>query len=322
MNISIVLATYNGRAHLEKQLQSLLQQTCMPKEIIISDDGSTDGTCELLEKYCRENKIIQVIHSENQGINKNFQNAVSICSGEYIAFCDQDDIWAEDKLARLSSQFSEKILLVYGKSVLIDADDRQLPESFEKYVGFKSYRGGHLPFYFYFSNCISGHAMMVRKDLIEHALPFPESCMYDQWLALIASAKSEIVHVREAVTFHRIHSLNAINNQEINRDKKSRKIKPSKYEKYVDHQAKHLTLLEKGLAESETLSPSDLEYLSRLFDHIKRSEKRFFDLRLFLLLIQKRHQLFHGNMLRECRNRALGGRYYRFLDFFNFRKVQ
>ncbi len=322
MNISIVLAAHNGHVHLEKQLQSLLQQTCMPKEIIISDDGSTDGTCELLEKYCRKNKIIQVIHSKNQGINNNFQNAVSICAGKYIAFCDQDDIWAKDKLACLSSQFSEKILLVYGKSVLIDADDRQLPESFEKYVGFKSYRAGYLPFYFYFSNCISGHAMMVRKDLIERALPFPENCMYDQWLALIASAKSEIIHVPEAVTYHRIHSLNAINNQEINRDKKSRRIKPSKYEKFVDHQAKHLTLLGKGLAESETLTPSDHKYLSRLFDHIKRSEKRFFDLRLFFLLLQKRHQLFHGNLLRECRNRALGCRYYRFLDFFNFKKVQ
>jgi len=322
MNISIVLAAHNGHTYLEKQLQSLLQQTCMPKEIIISDDGSTDGTCELLEKYCRNNQIIQTIHSENQGINKNFQNAVSICRGEYIAFCDQDDIWAKDKLARLSSQFSEKILLVYGKSVLIDADDQQLPESFEKYVGFKNCRAGILPFYFYFSNCISGHAMMVRKDLIERALPFPKDCMYDQWLALIASAKSEIIHVPEAITYHRIHGSNTINNQEINRRTKSRRAKLSKYKKYADQRTKHLTLLQKGLAESRALTPSEYEYLSRIFQRIKSSDHRFFDARLFFLLVQKRHQLFHGNLLRECRNRAIGGRYYKFLDFFSADKAQ
>jgi glycosyltransferase involved in cell wall biosynthesis len=321
MNISIALATHNGRPHLEKQIQSLLQQTCMPKEIIISDDGSTDGTCELLEKYCRNSKIIKVVHSERQGINKNFQNAVSICSGEYVAFCDQDDIWAKDKLALLYSQFSEKTLLAYGKSSLIGSDDQLLPGAVEEYVGFRNYRAGHLPFYFYFSNCISGHAMMVRKDLIERALPFPTDCMYDQWLALIASAKSDIIHVPEAVTYHRIHDLNAINNREINREKKSRRRKLSKYQKYSNHRTKHLTLLQKGLAESETLSPSEYEYLSRLFYQIKGAKDRFFDIRLFFLLIQKRRQLFHGNLLRECRNRALGGRYYKLLDFFNFRKA-
>lgn len=321
-NISIALATHNGQAHLEKQLQSLLQQTHPPKEIIISDDGSTDGTCELLEQYRRSHRIIKVIHSKGQSINENFQNALSICRGEYIAFCDQDDIWEKDKLAHLFSQFSPKILLVYGKSILIDADDRQLPCAAEDYLGFRYYRSGHLPFFFYFSNCISGHAMMVRKDLVERALPFPANCMYDQWLALTASVKSEIIHVPEAVTYHRIHSLNAINNQEMNRDEKSRRIKPSKYEKFSNHRIKHLTLLQKGLAESETLAPFEREYLSQLYHRIERGEKRFFDIRLFFLLFRNRRQLFHGNLLRECRNRTLGGRYYRFLDFFNFNKSQ
>ena len=322
MNISIALATHNGLPHLEKQLQSLLQQTYLPKEIIISDDGSTDDTCGLLEKYRRASEIIKIVHSKEQGINKNFQNALSICSGEYVAFCDQDDIWARDKLARLSSRFSENTLLVYGKSILIDADDRQLPEAAEEYVGFHNYRIGHLPFYFYFSNCISGHAMMVRKDLIECALPFPKDCMYDQWLALIASAKSEIIHVPEAITYHRIHGLNSINNREINRRTKSRRTKLSKYKKYAGHRAKHLTLLEKGLAESRTLTPSEHKYISCVFQGIKNSDHRFFDIRLFFLLVQKRHQLFHGNLLRECRNRAIGGRYYKFLDFFSAGKSQ
>jgi hypothetical protein len=141
-------------------------------------------------------------------------------------------------------------------------------------------------------------------------------------MALIASAQSEIIHIPEAITYHRIHGLNTINNQEKNREKKNRGVKPSKYKKYAGHRAKHLTLLRKGLAESRTLTLSEHEYLSRVFQRIKNSDHRFFDIRLFFLLVQKRHQLFHGNLLRECRNRAIGGRYYKFLDFFSTDKAQ
>ena len=130
------------------------------------------------------------------------------------------------------------------------------------------------------------------------------------------------IHVPEAITYHRIHGLNTINNQEKNREKKNRGVKPSKYKKYAGHRARHLTLLRKGLAESRTLTPSEHEYLSRVFQGIKNSDHRFFDIRLFFLLVQKRHQLFHGNPLRECRNRSIGGRYYKFLDFFSTDKAQ
>lgn len=314
MHISIALATHNGRIHLEKQLQSLLQQTYPPREIIISDDGSTDGTLELLDKYCREHSLITVLHSEKKGINNNFENAAAHCGGEYIAFCDQDDIWADDKLAQLVSGFTERVLLTYGVSILIDENDRQLPVSAEEYLGFQNYRTGHLPFFFYFSNCISGHTMMVRKKLVECALPFPDTCMYDQWLALIASVKSEIIHVPEACTFHRIHSFNTINNQEKNRARKKRMEKPLKYEKFSKHRAKHLVMLEKGLLESETLIPAEREDLSRLLHHIRTGDKKFFNIWLYLLLLRRRHQLFHGNQLRECRNRSLGGRYFKLLD--------
>ena len=96
MNISIVMATHNGRVHLEKQLQSLLAQTYLPQEIVISDDGSTDGTRELLSQYAGTHRHIHVLYAESQGINNNFQNGVSACKGEYIAFCDQDDVWEKD----------------------------------------------------------------------------------------------------------------------------------------------------------------------------------------------------------------------------------
>ena len=140
MNISIVMATHNGRVYLEKQLQSLLAQTYLPLEIVISDDGSTDGTRELLSQYAGVHRHIHVLYAESQGINNNFQNGVLACKGEYIAFCDQDDVWEKDKLAHLAAAFSTNTLLAYGKSVLIDAEDHQSPRLAKEHLGFNTYR--------------------------------------------------------------------------------------------------------------------------------------------------------------------------------------
>jgi len=321
MNISIVMATHNGRLHLEKQLQSLLSQTCFPHEIVISDDGSTDGTRELLSQYAGIHRHIQVLYSDNQGINNNFQNGVSVCKGEYIAFCDQDDAWDKDKLAHLAAAFSTNTLLAYGKSVLIDAEDHQSPGLAEEHLGFNTNRKGHLPFYFYFSNCISGHAMMVKRSLLETALPFPEECLYDQWLALIASAKSDIVHVPKAITYHRIHELNTTNNPQRNREQKRKRNKPFKYEKFYRQRQKHLLLLQKGLMEGDTLDQSERNYLGEISRQITRLDKQFFNIKLFLLLYRYRHQLFHGHLFRECRNRSIGGRYFQLLDNLKLKKA-
>ncbi len=314
MNISVALATHNGSTHLKEQIESLLKQTLPPMEIIISDDGSTDGTCELLKQYSQNHATIRIIYSQKQGINSNFQNALSACSGDYIALCDQDDIWAIDKLAKLTARCTEKTLLLYSRSILIDGKGKKLQVAAEKYLGFNTCRSGHIPLYFIFSNCVSGHAMMISKKLIACALPFVDNCIYDHWLALIAASKTDIIYVDDAITYHRIHDNNATNNQEKNSAKKRNTIKPSKAKRYDVQQTAFVLRLKKVLSEGSDLSPVEHHYLTRLLNHISRNEYRFFNFRLAFLLLQKHKQLFHGNPLRECRNRALGRKYYRLLD--------
>ena len=150
---------------------------------------------------------------------------------------------------------------------------------------------------------------------------FPNECLYDQWLALIASAKSEIIHVPKAVTFHRIHEFNTTNNLQKNREEKRKRKKTLKYEKFFKQRKKHLLLLQKGLMAGDTLDRSERNYLSEICRQITRLDKQFFNIKLFFLLCQSRHQLFHGNLLRECRNRSLGGRYFRFLDSLKLKKA-
>jgi glycosyltransferase involved in cell wall biosynthesis len=317
MDISVALATHNGVLHLKEQLVSLLRQSCPPLEIIISDDGSRDGTIELIEKYQREYPSIRLVHSSRAGINANFQKAVSSCNGEYIAFSDQDDIWAENKLELLAEHFYPDTLLVYGKSILIDSAGQQMDLSAEQYIGFHASRSGKLPLFFLFSNCVSGHTMMIRKTLLQEALPFPQQCLYDHWLALVASLKSDLVHVPEAITYHRIHRSNAINNREKNQQKKTGQQRASKYQRYDNQRQEQLLRLEKICdGQSSQDSAEEKEYSMQLLQQIRKADAQFFNFRLFVLLLQKRQRLFHSSWLKECRNRAIGGRYYRFLDLF------
>ncbi len=103
--ISIAMATFNGDAYLQDQLDSLASQLLLPMELVISDDGSNDQTVDLIQNFSRvalfSVKLVQ--NCERLGYGLNFLNAASICAGSHIAFCDQDDVWLPQKIARIST---------------------------------------------------------------------------------------------------------------------------------------------------------------------------------------------------------------------------
>ena len=99
IHVSIVICTYNGEHFLSEQMDSLLQQTYPVDEIIVQDDGSTDGTMAVLNGYAANNPVIKLFRNEGKhGVNNNFFSALRRASGEYIAICDQDDIWEPTKV--------------------------------------------------------------------------------------------------------------------------------------------------------------------------------------------------------------------------------
>ncbi|MBR1437472.1 MAG: glycosyltransferase family 2 protein [Synergistaceae bacterium] len=120
--ISVVTATFNGAKFIREQLDSILNQTLKPDEVIISDDKSTDGTFELCSAYVREHnltgwKVFQ--NQSNMGVNKNFRDALMKSSGDYIFTCDQDDIWLSDKISSMVSAMNDnpKILLLVSNYI-------------------------------------------------------------------------------------------------------------------------------------------------------------------------------------------------------------
>ena len=98
--ISIAMATYNGSKYLREQLDSLAAQTLPPCELVVTDDGSTDDTLGILDRFRRRAPFPVHLHRNEQrlGYRDNFLKAAQLCSGELIAFCDQDDVWMPDKL--------------------------------------------------------------------------------------------------------------------------------------------------------------------------------------------------------------------------------
>lgn len=106
--ISVAMATYNGEKFILDQLHSLARQTHTPLELVVSDDGSTDGTLALVEAFAKTAPFaIRVLPSHKRlGFADNFLHAAEQCRGDLIAFCDQDDEWLPEKLARSAERIA------------------------------------------------------------------------------------------------------------------------------------------------------------------------------------------------------------------------
>ena len=102
--ISVAMCTYNGEKYLREQLESIALQTRLPAELVICDDRSTDSTSEIIRNFAdsapfpvRFNLNPVNLGGATKGITKNFEQASRLCTGDLIAFCDQDDVWLPKK---------------------------------------------------------------------------------------------------------------------------------------------------------------------------------------------------------------------------------
>ena len=199
--LSVALCTYNGAAHLREQLDSVLAQTGVDLELVVVDDGSTDATAAILAEYAaRDARIGCHANTRNLGPTASFERAMGLCTGTFIAPCDQDDIWDRSKLALLLAAIGEADL-AYCDSGYIDAAgaslQRRLSDDTEMFEGTR-------PIAFLFANSVSGHASLVRRDLFEQVRPFPSGAWHDWWLALCAAGRRGVRYLdRPLVQFRR-----------------------------------------------------------------------------------------------------------------------
>lgn len=206
--ISIIVCTYNGAPFLEEQIQSILAQTYPNIEIIISDDASTDTTCQIIEKYRTNPLIIINLNKENIGLQKNIELSAGLCKGQYIAFSDQDDIWLPQKIEHLYAAIGNHSL-VYSDSKLIDDNGNDLHKSLSDFRRFQNiYNAKGFGIY----NAVSGHTALATKDLLIKALPIPPGYYHDWWIAIQAANSNGIQFLNEKLTLYRQHDNNLTEN--------------------------------------------------------------------------------------------------------------
>lgn len=201
--VSIAVCTYNGEQYLRPQLESLVQQHYRNIEIIVADDCSRDGTVAILQEYQARYSFFRYYQNKtNLGYRKNFESVVSKCTGEYIALCDQDDIWDLDKIRVLVEKIGDAAL-IYHDSAFIN---QQGNDMHRKLSDILTLYQGKSPFPFLLFNCVSGHALLFKRSLLPEVLPFDNNIYHDRWIAFVASLNGGIKLIPEALVNYRQHA--------------------------------------------------------------------------------------------------------------------
>lgn len=217
MMISVAMATYNGAQYITEQLDSICNQSCKVNEIIVVDDCSSDNTVEIIEKYIQshpEYKIKFFKNESNLGYKKNFYKALSLCEGDIILLCDQDDIWMDNKVEVLCNVLKEhpNANVVSSAFVQIDGDGNvgEQKTAYQRRMATNELVCVPLEDLI-FHNISQGCAMAVRKELKDLFLQhFTEEIPHDWVMNVIAAMEKKCYYLNEPLFYYRIHANNTI----------------------------------------------------------------------------------------------------------------
>jgi glycosyltransferase involved in cell wall biosynthesis len=208
------MCTYNGAEFLPAQLQSIIRQSRQPDEIVICDDGSTDETQTLLQQFATNPRVRININETNLGTVKNFEQAVSLCTGDVIALSDQDDVWREDKLESIEAAFARnpKAGLVFSDAEIVDEDLNATGRRMWDEVGFDAHKQklvahGRALDVLITGWTVTGATMAFRSEYKKLALPIPTNIqmIHDGWIALAVASVAGVITIDEPLIKYRQH---------------------------------------------------------------------------------------------------------------------
>ena len=203
--ISVCMTSFNGEKYIEKQIDSILACMGEQDELIISDDGSTDGTRELVDCMAHADGRIRLIQGPKQGVIANFENAIRQAKGDIIYLADQDDIWTMDKVEKVQIQFADpQCMLVIHDADIVDGEENKIEPSFFQRRGSKSGILNNIA-----KNSYIGCCMAFRRELLDIVLPIPRNIeMHDQWIGILAETRGKVVFLDEVLFHYRRHGDN------------------------------------------------------------------------------------------------------------------
>lgn len=219
MTFSVAMCTYNGARYLGQQLQSILGQTCLPDEVIVCDDGSSDETTQLLRDFAKIAPfgVRLEFNTENLGVAKNFEKAINLCQGDLIALADQDDIWYPQKLAQLDAMLKcyPAAGFVFSNADVIDETGNPLGYTLWQSVRFnrrqqRQVTTGDALSVLLKHPVVTGATMALRAEMRSAIFPIPEAWIHDEWIALNASIMRPVALIQHPLMGYRRHTKNLI----------------------------------------------------------------------------------------------------------------
>ena len=208
VRISVAVAVYNGATFLQNLLTSLEEQQLKPFEIIVVDDSSTDASAEIINSFPFSFSQLKYYKNEsNLGVLETFKKAVALCTGDYIALCDQDDIWFPQKLQNTFELLNkgETPSIVFTDLIVIDNAAKIIVPSFWKYYNIKPEA-----LYFFdllFANVVTGCTVLMNTKMRNHIADMPtDVMMHDHWLALIAYSFGSYTFSENPMVYYREHN--------------------------------------------------------------------------------------------------------------------
>lgn len=219
IKIAILLATYNGAKYIAELLDSLVCQSIKGWQLYIQDDGSTDGTVEIIERYAATDPRITICDDglRHRGALQNFMSLLYQCQADYYFFCDQDDVWLKKKievtLQRMTEeeqQYPQLPIIIHTDLTVTDANLHPIQPSFWKMAQIApellrsfSEIAGH--------NLVTGCTMMINSKAKDLAFPYHHAIMHDAWItAKVLQAGGRVTEIAQSTIFYRQHENNTI----------------------------------------------------------------------------------------------------------------
>ncbi len=203
MKISIAMATYNGEKYLQEQLDSFVNQTRLPDELVVSDDCSRDRTIQIIQEFSKTApfEVILNRNSETLGYAGNFNKALELTSGDLVFLSDQDDVWFPNKLKRIEEEtYLSDAMLIMNDAALTDENLNDL-----RLTKMGQIRSGDFKESFFVMGCCAA----IKREFLDLALPIPNGYpAHDSWLVGLAQRVGKKAIIDETLQFYRRYGTN------------------------------------------------------------------------------------------------------------------
>lgn len=212
--VSIAMTTYNGERFLREQLDSIYSQTLLPNEIVVCDDNSTDRTVKILEEYKKKYGLRYYVNNPRLGVNENFYKAISLCTSDYIALSDQDDIWLPNKI---EITYKKLLEIDNGKPSVVSSTCHDIDAS----GNFIKKRPKMEDSFGYAATLLtSGHnqgcSLMMNKEMAKLALNLKnkdsrvKTIMFDAFISFLAAILGNKYNLGTPLMLYRHHDSNVV----------------------------------------------------------------------------------------------------------------